>query len=122
MSHGRFDNPVVAALAGFWDIFRKQENADKLNDSHRFDDRTVIVTGANSGLGFAIAVEMAKRGARVIMACRSMIPEAGEKVKQLSGSGNVEMRYVDLSRIDTIHSFVEGLVNDGIRPDVTVLN
>jgi NAD(P)-dependent dehydrogenase (short-subunit alcohol dehydrogenase family) len=122
MSHGRFDNPVVAALAGVWDIFRKQENADKLNDSHRFDGKSCIITGANSGLGFALAVEMARRGAHVIMAGRSRIPEAGEKVKKKSGSGKVEMRYLDLSNIETIHAFVDGLVKDGIRPDVTMLN
>jgi NAD(P)-dependent dehydrogenase (short-subunit alcohol dehydrogenase family) len=122
MSHGRFDNPVIAALAGFRDIFRKQPNADKLNDTVRFDDKTCIITGANSGLGFALAVEMAKRGAHVIMAGRSKIPEAGELVKKKSGSGKVEMRYLDLSRIGTIHEFVDGLVRDGIYPDVTFLN
>lgn len=122
MSHGRFDNPVVAALAGFWDIFRKQENAEKLHESHRLDGKTCIVTGANSGLGFAIAVEMAKRGAHVIMAGRSKIPEAGELVKQKSGSDRVEMRYLDLSKIPSIHAFVDGLIRDGIKPAVTVLN
>ena len=122
MSHGRFDNPVVAALAGFWDIFRKQENSGKLNDSHRFDGKTCIITGANSGLGFALAVEMAKRGAHVIMAGRSNIPEAGERVKKKSGSEKVEMRYLDLSKIETIHAFADGLVKDGIHPEVTILN
>jgi len=122
MSHGRFDNPIVASLAGFWDIFRKQENSDKLNDTHRFDGKTCIITGATSGVGFALAVEMSRRGAHVIMACRSKIPEAGELVKQKSASGSVEMRYLDLSKIPTIHDFVDGLVKDGIKPDVTVLN
>jgi NAD(P)-dependent dehydrogenase (short-subunit alcohol dehydrogenase family) len=122
MSHGRFDNPVVAALAGFWDLFRKQANADKLTDSHRFDGKTCIVTGATSGLGFAVATEMARRGAHVIMACRSQIPEAGERVKKRSGSGKVEMRYLDLSKIESIHAFVDGLVKDNIRADVTILN
>ena len=122
MSHGRFDNPVVAALAGFRDIFRKQQNADKLNESNRFDGKTCIITGANSGLGFALAVEMARRGAHVIMAGRSNIPGAGERVKQKSGSTDVEMRYLDLSKIETIHAFVDGLVRDQIKPDVTILN
>jgi NAD(P)-dependent dehydrogenase (short-subunit alcohol dehydrogenase family) len=122
MSHGRFDNPVVAALAGFWDLFRKQANADKLTDSDRFDGKTCIVTGATSGLGFAVAIEMARRGAHVIMACRSQIPEAGERVKKRSGSTRVEMRYLDLSKIETVHAFVDGLVKDNIRADVTVLN
>ena len=122
MSHGRFDNPVVAALAGFWDLFRKQDNSHKLNDTHRFDGKTCLITGAGSGLGFALAVEMAKRGARVIMACRSKIPEAGEQVKRLSGSDLVEMRYVDLSKVGSIHDFVDQLAEDGIRPEVTILN
>ena len=62
MAHGRFNNPVVAALAGVKDFFSKQELAERLTDKDRFDGKTVIVTGANSGLGFGIAVEVAKRG------------------------------------------------------------
>lgn len=122
MAQGRFDNPVVAALAGVKDFFAKQELADRLTDSDRFDGKTCIVTGANSGLGFGIAVEMAKRGGRVIMAGRSGIPEKGEEVKKLSGSDKVEMRYLDLSKIETIYNFVEGLKKDKIKPDVTILN
>ncbi len=122
MSHGRFDNPVVAALAGFWDLFRKQDFSDRLTDQDRADGKTCLVTGANSGLGFALAVEMAKRGARVIMAGRSAIPEAGEKVKKLSGSDLVEMRYLDLADIASIHTFCDGLVNDNIHLDITIMN
>ena len=56
------------------------------------------------------------------MAGRSGIPEKGEEVKKLSGSEKVEMRYLDLSKIETIHTFVEGLKRDNIKPDVTILN
>jgi len=122
MSHGRFDNPVVAAMAGFQDLFRKQENADKLTENDRFDEKNVLITGANSGLGFALAVEIAKRGGHVIMAGRSEMPEAGEKVKKLSGSDNVEMRYLDLSKIDTVHKLVEDLQNEKYNIDITILN
>ncbi|MCU0370566.1 MAG: SDR family NAD(P)-dependent oxidoreductase [Bacteroidales bacterium] len=122
MSHGRFDNPVVASLAGFWDRFRKQELESQLSEKDRFDGKTILVTGANSGLGFALAVEIARRGGRVIMACRRQIPEAGDKVKKLANSGIVEMRFLDLSKIDSIHAFCEGLKNDGIKLDVTILN
>ncbi|XP_026680724.1 retinol dehydrogenase 11-like [Diaphorina citri] len=34
--------------------------------------KTVIITGANSGLGEVTALDMASRGARVIMACRDL--------------------------------------------------
>jgi NAD(P)-dependent dehydrogenase (short-subunit alcohol dehydrogenase family) len=122
MSHGRFDNPVVASLAGFWDRFRKQELESHLTENDRFDGKTVLVTGANSGLGFAIAVEIARRGGHVIMGCRSQIPEAGEKAKKRSGSDNIEMRFVDLTKIDSIHAFADGLKNDGVKLDITILN
>jgi len=122
MAHGRFDNPVIATLAGVKDFFRKQDLEGRLKDTDRADGKTVLVTGANSGLGFGLSVEYAKRGAHVIMACRRQIPEAGEKVKELSGSDKVEMRYVDFSKIDTIHAFCEGLKQDGITLDIAVLN
>ena len=122
MSHGRFDNPVIASLAGFLDLFRKQERASRFSSADRFENKTCIVTGANSGLGFALAVEFARRGARVIMANRNRSNEALERVRRLSGSDKVELRYIDMTRISSIHDFVDSLSNEGIRPDVTVLN
>src|SRR5688572_9369522 len=122
MAQGKFNNPVVAALAGFYDIFRKQALAERFKDTDNFNGKTVVITGANSGLGFAMAVEAAKRNARVIMACRSQIPEAGGKVKKLSGSSNVEMRYLDLTKIKSMQDFVAGLKRDSITLDVTILN
>ena len=121
-THGRFDNPVVAALAGFWDLFRKQQLSDRLTENDRFDGKTCLITGANSGLGFALAVEIAKRGGHVIMAGRSAIPGAGEKVKKLSGSDKVEMMYLDLSKIDTIYNFISKLSIANIKFDITILN
>lgn len=122
MAEGRFTNPVVASLAGIKDFFAKQKLSDRLKDSDRADGKTCLVTGANSGLGFALAVELAIRGAHVIMAGRSKIPEAGDRVKQLSGSENVEMRYLDLSDVDSIHQFIDGLKRDDITLDICILN
>jgi NAD(P)-dependent dehydrogenase (short-subunit alcohol dehydrogenase family) len=122
MAEGRFKNPVVASLAGIKDFFAKQELASRYSEKDRAEGSTVMITGANSGLGFALAVEFARKGARVIMAGRSKIPEAGEKVKKLSGSESVEMRYLDLSKIDSIHAFVQSLVDQEIRIDICILN
>ena len=122
MAEGRFTNPVVASLAGVRDFFAKQKLADRFSEDDRADGLCVLVTGANSGLGFALAVEFARRGARVIMAGRSRIPGAGEEVKSLSGSALVEMRYLDLSDIPSIHALVESLVRDRVKIDICLLN
>src|SRR6056297_3148155 len=104
MSHGRFDNPVVATMTGISDLFKKQKLSDRLSDRDRIDGKTCIVTGANSGLGYALAVDLARRGGNVIMACRRQIPEAGEKVRQASGSDHVRMIHLDLGEIKSVHA------------------
>jgi NAD(P)-dependent dehydrogenase (short-subunit alcohol dehydrogenase family) len=56
------------------------------------------------------------------MANRNRSTAVVARVKKLSGSEKVELRYIDLTRIGTIHDFVDGLAADGIRPEVTILN
>ena len=122
MAEGRFTNPVVASLAGVKDFFAKQELANRYSEDDRADGKTILITGANSGLGFALAVAFAERGGKVIMAGRSSIPEAGDRVKKISGNENVEMRYLDLSKIETIHRFVQSLYSDEVTLDLCILN
>lgn len=122
MAEGRFKNPVVATLTGTKDFFTKQKLASKYSEEDRAEGLNILITGANSGLGYALAVAFAKKGGNVIMAGRSRIPEAGEKVKAEAGSDRVEMRYLDLSKIETIHLFVDSLVRDKIQIDICVLN
>ena len=116
------DHPVKAMLHGILDLFGKKTPIGKLDKEQRIDDKVCLVTGANSGLGFAIAQQLAERGGKVIMACRSGIPEAGEKIKDLSGSSQVEMMKVDLSDIDSIMNLVQELKNKEIKLDIAVFN
>ena len=44
----------------------------KYEGKENLEDKVVIVTGANSGIGMAVTTELAKRKAKVIMACRDM--------------------------------------------------
>lgn len=74
-------------------------------------DKVAVVTGANSGMGFATTVELARRGARVIMACRSR--ERGQKaleeaVRQ-SGSNAIELFLCDLGDLASVRFFVDTL-------------
>lgn len=122
MNNAKYDNAFKATLHGILDLFKKQTPIGELSADERLDGKTCLVTGANSGLGFAISTQFAERGARVIMACRSGIPEAGEQVRQLSASSKVEMMAVDLSDLKSIDAFVERLCAMDIHFDVSVFN
>jgi NAD(P)-dependent dehydrogenase (short-subunit alcohol dehydrogenase family) len=104
------------------DLFRKQDPAGELNPDDRFDGRTVLVDGASSGLGFAVAVEVARRGAKVIMVCRSGIPGKGEDVKRLSRSGDIHMLQVDFSNLSSIRRLVSGIRDQFGKIDILICN
>lgn len=122
MAHGRFDNPIVAALAGVKDFFRKQELKNKLSEADRIDGLTCLVTGANSGLGYALSVDLAQRGGKVLMANRRQLEESEKRARVDSGSELVEGRYLDLSKIDSIHAFVDQLEKGEQNLDLIFLN
>ena len=88
----------------------------------RLDGKTCLVTGANSGLGRAAAVELAKRGGNLILACRPGHAETRDEIRRLSGSGTVEMMEVDLGDLTSVHRFCDRLVQRQIHIDIAVLN
>lgn len=75
----------------------------------RLDGKTVIVTGSNVGIGRATAKDLAKRGARVILACRNLqqAEEAADEIRKESGNGNVTTKHLDLSSLASVHQFAK---------------
>jgi NAD(P)-dependent dehydrogenase (short-subunit alcohol dehydrogenase family) len=71
-----------------------------------FAGRTVIITGANSGLGAVTARELAGQGAKIIMAVRNT--GKGETVAQQIG-GPVEVRELDLQDLTSVRRFADGV-------------
>jgi len=73
------------------------------------DGKNVIVTGANTGIGFEIARGLAKLNATVILACRNeeKAKEAVEKIIASTGNKNVDYIVVDISNQQSIRKFVD---------------
>ncbi len=69
--------------------------------------RTAIVTGANSGLGLAIALELAKHGARVVLACRNAAKgeQALAQIRAQAPDALLELGSLDLGSLDSIAAF-----------------
>lgn len=115
-------NPVRAVITGIADMFSEKGQLEPIGDDERLDGKTALVTGANSGLGKAVATQLAVRGAFVYMACRSGHPDAGEAVKAASRSDLVEMLPVDLSDMDSATALCAQLKETGKTLDITVFN
>jgi len=118
----RYSNPALAVFTGIRDLFRKQIPSGALKPGDLLDGKTVLVDGASSGLGYAIALDCAKRGARVVMACRSGIPEKGEMIKKLSGNPDIHMLPVDFSDIRSIRNLSSLLRNQFPEIDIYICN
>lgn len=73
------------------------------------DDKKVIVTGANSGLGFEASKMFAENGAHVVMACRSL--EKGRKarksIEEKVDEASLEVRQIDLASLDSVEEFAK---------------
>lgn len=122
MARIRQDGAVRATVAGIVDRLVGRGPSLPLSDADRLDGKTALVTGANRGLGRAVAIELARRGARVLVACRSGLPEAAYEVTAEAGGGVAVGEAVDLSDFDDVVRFCERLRDRGERVDVAVLN
>jgi NAD(P)-dependent dehydrogenase (short-subunit alcohol dehydrogenase family) len=71
-----------------------------------FAGRTVIVTGGNSGLGLVTASELARVGAKTILAVRNTTK--GDEAAA-SMTGDVEVRKLDLQDLSSVRAFAEGI-------------
>ncbi|MFB6220200.1 MAG: oxidoreductase [Halolamina sp.] len=71
--------------------------------------RTVVITGANSGLGYAATEAFARRGADVVMACRSVERgrEAAEGIRLGTGDGSLTVMELDLANLDSVRTFAD---------------
>jgi retinol dehydrogenase 12 len=90
----------------------------------RLENKTVIVTGSNTGIGKETAMEMAKRGARVILACRDKkrATEAAQDIRKATGNGNVIVKLVDLSSMESIRNFAQDINDNEERVDILINN
>jgi NAD(P)-dependent dehydrogenase (short-subunit alcohol dehydrogenase family) len=75
-------------------------------DLPTFSGRTVIITGANSGLGLVTARELARVGAKTILAVRNT--DKGDEAAATI-SGDVEVRKLDLQDLASVRAFADGV-------------
>ena len=88
-----------------------------------FAGRTAIVTGASGGLGEVTARELARVGARVILAVRNTEKGAAAAARMTGRkSGQVEVRQLDLQDLSSVRRFADDIDDDIDTIDVLVNN
>lgn len=83
--------------------------------------KRVWITGASSGIGEALANEMAKAGAHLILSARS-VNKLEELKASLPKSSEVEVLPFDLADLTACADAVESLKNKGLLPDILINN
>ncbi|XP_070599004.1 dehydrogenase/reductase SDR family member 13-like [Erythrolamprus reginae] len=86
--------------------------------------KTVLITGGNTGIGKATAVDLARRGARVIVACRDQArgESAMHDIRRESGNLEVILMILDLSSLNSVRAFAQNFLESEPRLDILINN
>ncbi|ESN94573.1 hypothetical protein HELRODRAFT_185121 [Helobdella robusta] len=116
---------VLIGVAGLGIVLiRRRMAGGKCRSKASMINKTVIITGANCGIGRATAFELARRHSRVILACRDV--EVGLKVAQeitqKHEGSSVIVKKLDLASFSSIRSFAADINSTESRVDVLINN
>lgn len=86
--------------------------------------KVIIVTGANSGIGYEAAKEFARKGAKTILACRSMdkAQTAFDQIRAEIPDALIAIMHLDLASQKSVHQFAEAFTAKYDRLDVLLNN
>uniref|UniRef100_UPI00398ED46F retinol dehydrogenase 12-like isoform X2 n=1 Tax=Pristiophorus japonicus TaxID=55135 RepID=UPI00398ED46F len=90
----------------------------------RLDGKTVIITGANTGIGKETARDLAKRGALIIIACRDTEKGdvAAKEIIEESGNPNIVVKKLDLADTKSIREFAAQINDEQQQVNILINN
>ena len=113
----------VAAIAVLY-AGKRYFQGPKCQTNKSLKGKTVIITGGNTGIGKETAVDLAGRGARVIIGCRNLEKgkEALKEIQERSGSSSVFLEQIDLASLESVRTFSDKILNSEPRLDILINN
>lgn len=114
----------AVAVFGGMALLRRWIRGSHYSGPGSIDGKTVIITGANTGIGKATALELAKRGARITIACRDVKKGnvAKDEIISETGNTNVGCKRLDLCSFASVNEFVKEINSDLDHIDVLINN
>src|SRR5512137_1031773 len=85
------------------------KKAWKAEDLPDLSGRKIIVTGANSGIGFEAALQFARKGAHVVLACRGIekAHAAAAQISSVCAEAAVDAMELDLASLESVRAFAD---------------
>lgn len=86
--------------------------------------KTIIVTGANAGIGYETALALYEKGANVILACRDLdkANAAARGIQESNSGGSVTVLHLDLSDLNSVKMAAEKFKNSHQKLDLLINN
>lgn len=115
---------TIAACTGGIFLLKNYFAGGVCNCKAKLNGKTVIVTGANTGIGRETALNLAGRGARVILACKNLEKAqlAAEEIQKTTGNTKVFVKELDLASLKSVRNFAEDVHQSEDRVDILVNN
>jgi NAD(P)-dependent dehydrogenase (short-subunit alcohol dehydrogenase family) len=117
---------IIGYYKGILSILAKQFyfSGGVCKSKNRLDGRIVIITGANTGIGYETALELACRGARVIIACRDLkkAHASAKIINEKTFSDRVQVEKIDLASLESVREFAARMNEKLDRLDILINN
>jgi len=86
--------------------------------------KTALVTGANSGIGYQAALELARHGAHVLLGCRNAAKGAAalDRLKSEAPGASAEVVELDMASLASIRAFASSFAARGVALDLLINN
>lgn len=118
----------VIAVAGacgtlVW-LFRRYFGGKICQNDVSLCGKTALITGGNTGIGKATALALARKGAKIILACRSLQrgDKAADEIRHRVRNANVCVFFLDLSSLKSIKQFAKDFTKTGNTLHILINN
>lgn len=100
---------AAAAVPALFLVNRWAQGGQFKKNDVRIDGKIVIITGSNTGIGYETALDLAKRGGKIYLACRDLVRADAARMEIIHHSGNrsVYTKQLDLTSFESIRKFVD---------------
>lgn len=115
---------AIGAFVGAIVVVKDQIGGGKYKGKEKLLGKTVVITGANTGIGLETAKDLAARGARIILACRDAqkCEDAVEEIRKHSLNKNLACYDLDLASFRSIRKFAKEFKTNEKRLDILINN